>query len=426
MLLNFIKKIDLYGSPYSFTVFKNTTYNTVIGGIITILTVLLYVFCFYYFGKDFYMRKNPGFLNQITTLKNYVNYTLFKDDLLLAFRVEDLDGNLFDITGLLYFESVYIGYETIDNQFIQSSHKPMEIINCTQINLTTMRLTTKKDLSEMQCINFNNTNLGGYWDGDFLYYITIKLKPCINSTSNNNSCLYYDEAYSILNSGNLTLNMYTNRHYTELDDYQNPLKLTLFNSYGNLDPNLGKLMRLFFKTTSIKTDLGIISDKSNSYSVYSLHSATSDTIPIDPPLKNASNNSFIGEFEIYLLNNIETYEVTYIKLQQIIAYIGGFLSFISTFFNIITSLLNEHYRSIEIINKLFDFNALKDKEKLNFLIEEQKKESLSDSFKINQGTIIKINRNNPKFYLNTNIDNQEPNEIKLSYKNTLGKLSFKI
>ena len=147
---------------------------------------------------------------------------------------------------------------------------------------------------------------------------------------------------------------------------------------------------------------------------------------LDPPLKNASNNSFIGEFEIYLLNNIENYEVTYIKLQQIFAYIGGFLSFISTFFNIITSLLNEHYRSIEIINKLFDFNALKDKEKLNFLIEEQKKESLSDSFKINQGTIIKINRNNPKFYLNTNIDNQEPNEIKLSYKNTLGKLSFKI
>ena len=42
----------------------------------------------------------------------------------------------------------------------------------------------------------------------------------------------------------------------------------------------------------------------------------------------------------------------------------------SVCFNFIAGLLNEHYRSIEIINRLFDFTDLKDEEKLKALLRE--------------------------------------------------------
>ena len=127
----------------------------------------------------------------------------------------------------------------------------MDKINCGEINSSNMRLSTKKNLSKMECLKFNNTVLGGYWDGDFTYYLQITVKPCINSTINNNSCIPLDQAISILNSGNLSFNAYTNKHFTKLNDYDNPLKITLYNAYGDLSSDTGKILRLFYKTASI-------------------------------------------------------------------------------------------------------------------------------------------------------------------------------
>ena len=41
MIPNFFLKIDLYGIPYSFTVFNELLYKTATGGTMTILTILL-------------------------------------------------------------------------------------------------------------------------------------------------------------------------------------------------------------------------------------------------------------------------------------------------------------------------------------------------------------------------------------------------
>ena len=194
MIPNFFKKIDLYGIPYSFTVFNELLYKTATGGTMTILTILLNAFCFYYFGKDFYNRQNPAFVSQASKSEDYQKFNISKDDLLMAIRVEDADSNPYNITGIFQIEAYYKGYEVKNNTSILIFKKSMDKINCGEINSTNMRLNTKKDLKKMECLKFNNTVLGGYYDGDFTYYLQITLKPCINSTSNNNSCMPYDKA----------------------------------------------------------------------------------------------------------------------------------------------------------------------------------------------------------------------------------------
>ena len=419
MIPNFLKKIDLYGIPYYFTVFNEPAYKTKIGGIMTIFTALLYALCFVYFGKDFYNRENPVFVSQASQLEDYKKFNISRDDLLMAIRVEDEDSNPYNITGLLQIESYYVGYSSSNSESRKLFKKSMDKINCGEINSSNMRLSTKKNLSKMECLKFNNTVLGGYWDGDFTYYLQITVKPCINSTINNNSCIPLDQAISILNSGNLSFNAYTNKHFTKLNDYDNPLKITLYNAYGDLSSDTGKILRLFYKTASIKTDLGIITDMSNNYTVYGLDYVIADVFPPSPPYRNATDATIVASFEIFILNNIQTYQVTYIKIQQIFAYIGGFISFISFFLDFLTGMINEHYRTLQIINKLFDFNELNNEEKLNSLIKEHASEQFGETSQVDKEFKKKISTNNK------NVDDKNLNQIKPSEMDNQSKYSPK-
>jgi len=73
------------------------------------------------------------------------------------------------------------------------------------------------------------------------------------------------------------------------------------------------------------------------------------------------------------LDTVENFNVTYIKLQEIVARIGGFLNVITTFFKFFIGYLNEHYRNVEIINHLFDFSEINEEEKMDMVIKQQQK-----------------------------------------------------
>jgi hypothetical protein len=172
MVKEIFKSIDIYGSPYNFTVFSKYIYQTTIGGIATVITILLYLYFLYLLGIDFWFRKNPHFFDQKVILQNYPLYTLNNDNLLVGFRLEDFDGNYIDISRLLDVSVVHYQYSQIDNILVPKS-SIMETIDCSLMNQDKLNLITKKNLSHITCINFKNTTLGGNWDGNFVNYIFV-------------------------------------------------------------------------------------------------------------------------------------------------------------------------------------------------------------------------------------------------------------
>jgi hypothetical protein len=373
MLRGILKTIDIYGSPYNFTIFSEPIYKTSAGGIATIITFLFYIYCFFYFGKDFWKRQNPHFLNEKVTLPSYPKYTLNRNDILIGFRVEDLDGNFIDISRLFNISITYFQYKQINGSLVQFTSS-LGLIDCSSIDIASMNMKTKRVISNIYCIDFNNTSLGGYWDGEFLNYIMVNFYACINSTKNNFSCMDYSKAYDFLSHGMPSFNVYTGSYYTDFDDHEKPLKMRLFNQFNYIDPKYGKNIRLIFKKSYMTTDLGIVTSLPKEYSVYGLEHFITDTTPVDPPLLNASVTTKLCTYEVYFLDTIEIFEVSYIKLQEIVARMGGFLSVITTFFKFMIGYLNEHYRNVEIINHLFDFSEINEEEKMDMVIKKQQKQ----------------------------------------------------
>jgi len=197
MLKKILRTIDIYGSPYNFTIFSEPIYKTSAGGVATIITLLFYIYCFFFFGTDFWMRQNPHFLNEKITLPNYPKYTLNRDDIIIGFRVEDLDGNVIDISRLFNISITYFQYIQINGSLV-STTSSLGLIDCSAIDRSQMNMITKRSISNINCLDFQNTTLGGYWDGEFLNYIMINFYACVNSTQNNFSCMDYSKAYDFL------------------------------------------------------------------------------------------------------------------------------------------------------------------------------------------------------------------------------------
>ena len=64
MIFDLVKLIDIFGTTFQFTTFKDSKFRTLIGGVMTILSGIVLVIFFFLFGRDFLFKKNPMVVSQ--------------------------------------------------------------------------------------------------------------------------------------------------------------------------------------------------------------------------------------------------------------------------------------------------------------------------------------------------------------------------
>ena len=57
--MKYLKKIDIFGVKFNFTIFGDNHYNSIFGGFLTILFAAFSISVTFLFGTDLYLRKNP-------------------------------------------------------------------------------------------------------------------------------------------------------------------------------------------------------------------------------------------------------------------------------------------------------------------------------------------------------------------------------
>ena len=57
--MKYLKKIDIFGVKFNFTIFGDNQYNSIFGGFLTILFAAFSISVTFLFGTDLYLRKNP-------------------------------------------------------------------------------------------------------------------------------------------------------------------------------------------------------------------------------------------------------------------------------------------------------------------------------------------------------------------------------
>ena len=422
MLSSFFKNIDLLGAKFHFYTNQNSSKRTILGGILTIFTILIFFLFCIIFGDNFFTRNKPSVTISTENNSQYEIFDLKKEKVLFSFRIEDYDGNYVNTSNILYFKIYYYSTEQDKNgKFRSIIHD--EYLNyhvCNDSDYINRNLT--ENFGILYCPEFDGKKFGGYWDSPYLYYFEIQVYFCENGTQyskNNSKCTSINELNDFLNQDNpkFFALYYPTIEFNPLS-YNDPLMRFTKNYYYCLSPKLQRNDDIFLKKTIINDDKGWLLSNDKNFSAWGVDSIRSTyAFYSENDLRTDGSSSKIFEANLYTIRENNYYMRYYTKIQNVIAVVGSLINIIIFIFKGICSLIAENLWKYEIINNSFEIEE--NVKKNNFFI----KKSNTEIIKISENHFIynKKNQNN-KIFVHQNED-LDMNKNSKNFKTSLFKLN---
>ncbi len=124
--------------------------------------------------------------------------------------------------------------------------------------------------------------------------------------------------------------------------------------------------RLYFEEVTLNNDKGFVFDEDNPTSVLSQARYESYfTTVLTETWEGYEKDKQFGEdylwdfffnIRIYFDKDHSKFKLKYMKGQELAAHIGGIMSIILNFGNLLTYFFNEYYQNIALINEYFEFS----------------------------------------------------------------------
>jgi len=343
---NCFSKLDFFGTSFTFMIDGSEKYYTKTGAFLTTLFFFFTVTMFFGFGMDLFQRKNPRVsLNR--EIGEYISYNISNKDFIYAYRIEDSKGLLYDDKSIAYTE-VFYGFSVLVNgSWILKNYTKLLTKKCSDIeDIKDQQSYFNISLQNWYCIDFNNLTLGGFWDGNFVKGLQIRVHQCKNTTEIKcSSQEKINETFSNIN--NLFYSDLSMFVQPQMNNFENPIKTNLQNFYHVLNLNLNKKKIHTFKLTTMNNDIGWLQSNPQISSVFS-----SDSITNDFNIKDPIEQDIVHYTQIYFGNKIDTYYRSYTKIQEILAVIGGFAKFLHTILAIVYYYIGNLYKTLFLIKNI--------------------------------------------------------------------------
>jgi hypothetical protein len=180
------------------------------------------------------------------------------------------------------------------------------------------------ELDQLYCIDMEDLDVGGSWDSDFLFLITLDIYACnngINYDENNENCTSYEKIIEFVGDNNcLEFEMYYPVvHYQPMNE-TTPIFVKYENYFYHLSRFSNKIDRLFLQQHILRDDRGWVLKNEEIYSRWGTASLNGDSYSTGDKkdLMNEGSTSRFYSFNIYLKPDITYYKRSYKKLHLII------------------------------------------------------------------------------------------------------------
>jgi hypothetical protein len=388
MAKNF-RSLDIVSPKIELLHLGSTNLKTYIGSILTLIIVIFFIYSISYFGSDLILREQP-----ITRYsKEYSNSSrIYLKDYPIRVLVTDGLGGILPRDKFMRVQGTYfkLGFNNKDN-FVNFGYLFME--PCRDEFIPSGLLAIAKSSGESKfnnslCINPSKyilTNGTVVQEDIFIQntfsatestYIKINLFPCVNTTENNSTCLPTDEQNEMVGRTTLVTAFFDS--YIDYSNYDKPetyFAARVATQLTNEDTKKAHFLTL--KQTKIKTDSGIVMENSNERTIMQVDSVKTDIY---------NGNNFY-KFQIDGNNVNDLHVRKYIKVQDIIASIGGLIKFLFIIASLSVEFFGKLGMRLEIINSLYRLpNEVKDCRPPNSSINHFKN-------KENETNVIKFNNN---------------------------------
>jgi len=384
--MSIIKECDIFGKEFKFNVENEGPLKTYIGGISTLLFAIGTIICIWYFGQDVYLKQSPFYVSETIYFDTspYIEFKNFEPSKFIFFyQIYNFDATEAGEDPHRFFTPVVkynqYSYNATDNTWNDDyKYIKAEICNISMIEPTSIyieeiyycfilneTLGTRRFNERTSSLynEFNETdNFRSYVD--MSNWAQLNLYRCndpivAEENINNTNCpsnAEYDSFTKLY--GDLTMYYIMTNTVFNPKNFNKPYRT--FYRYSNnklVDVNSKYSNELYFSVAEIKTDKGFIFEDLEQKYFLEFDMSYEDRVLREKGRANFDFNISINISNKYLLNSRK-----YIKTQELIAEVGGFMSLILNGFTLIYAFYIENWYKVFMIEKIFNLNIIENNE----------------------------------------------------------------
>ena len=339
--LKLIKEIDFYGKEPEFYIHRRPQKVSIIGRIFTVFYIILYLVFFIYKLIRLFSRADLSFYDSNSEGSESLTMHITKENFYFNFAFINSE------TGEPFID------ETVYQPWAFFNDEPVEVKPCTIDKFGSHYVDMFDDeyLDKYYCFQDFDYDLLAYVDSFY-----VQVKPCENSTENNNHCRPKEEIDEFIDGNDLMVRLQD--VLITPKDFENPVERRITDIYSYLFKNIGQYIYIEIQVANITTNTNLIGfdflteEKEETYIRYELVSTV--------PTPGYQDNKFpICEIEIQLKDKYFAEKRQYTQLFDVLGEVGGFMETISSFFGLVcTFIVNILYEN-SLTNYLFSFDLNK-------------------------------------------------------------------
>jgi len=360
MIPRLLRKVDMFGRAFGFTINKEEKYKTAFGGTLTLFTLTLISIFTIFFGQDFYNRRNPSVYQSTFIPDKYDHPIALKpENFTLAWQIESFERYPVDFTNIIYPITSHYQLRRDENGMQVTNINFLKPTKCSPENTKMEGFTKFNNISEWYCIDSQNGNLtlGGFYDGDYVNAFNLMLFLCSNPYApynpNVKNCTTIEDFEKFaFKHKRLQITVQYPEYYFASDDLENPLRI-IFKTYSYfVNLKTFKIDRFFFNKVTLNDDQGWIFENTKTQSIFSLSKLQSDQNFNE--ITNRTSHQFY-EFNIYIDKSRQTIRRSFMKIQDVSAKVGGLVEIIMRLVCLLDMFFSNHFFHVSIFQQIFTY-----------------------------------------------------------------------
>ena len=347
---------------------KNEKYETIFGIILSFITIFSIIIISILFGSDVVCRTGYSIVTNYLPLKHKTLIDFSKRPFMLGFasqgKITGIDFSKISISFERNVHNIYLDENGIYQLERISNIIELEYCNKSKHYLNQNDFMNKFNYSNYLCPKPNqNLNFGGRFGDNINGYdlLEIHLNKCTNTTENNN-CKSEEIIDKFLDNSYLEM-----VYLSESIDHSNisyPLSENLRNQLYVVAKEHVKRYYQYFQIASYSSDTGLVLNNIKIFDFVENKNLFLDFVKDEE--QSFYTSAALLEIALTSTDQKTIYQRKYVKVQNVLGSIGGFINVLYVFFQFITSYFTKKTMIVDITNKIIiqDDNNISNKNTL--------------------------------------------------------------
>ena len=361
-----IKYMDFFCTKLTFYNDKNKKYYTFLGGVLSILCVIISLIIFFTLTIEDFKREFPTILFSSNIPQKNTTINLKKEKIFIPFRIVDNNNNFINNTNFVYPVINYYDKKRFLNETITLESKKVNYKLCNETfikKLIDEKYSIELPLNQFYCIDSKDIEIEESWISLLINYTEINLYLCENYNEKNE---YYSpdniNLSQLGNNNSLEIEFYVPEVYFDPQNLKNPISIIYKQYYYHISKFKNQIHRFFLDKFILFDDLDLFGHSPKEYTYWGTKKFVEDlyNIPLEYDIINKENNTIVYAINFYFEPIIIKYFRRYKKLHIILSEGLPIIYMFFAFMKFIAKFIKRSEENRKLLELLFENLVIKE------------------------------------------------------------------